>query len=89
MSSCDKLKALMTKNFILMKRNLFSTTCEVFFPIILMLLMVLIKSLFTVEDHKVINDQEFLKNNTFAYPSNGSSNLYGLNSSKGALYYYY
>ena len=32
----SKLKALMTKNLLEMKRNVGSTICEIFFPIILM-----------------------------------------------------
>ena len=48
-ASIWKLKALIKKNFLEMKRNLFSTFCEIFFPIILMLLILLLKSAFKVE----------------------------------------
>jgi hypothetical protein len=40
MSKCWQLGALMKKNLILMKRNCCTTICEIFFPIILMLLLV-------------------------------------------------
>ena len=63
-----KLKALIKKNFLEMKRNLFSTFCEVFFPIILMLLILLLKSAFKVEK-KIFNKEEgnnynFMKNHS-------------------------
>ena len=44
-----KLKALLKKNLLEMKRNLGSTLCQIFFPIILMLLLYWLKTLFDVE----------------------------------------
>ena len=39
----SKLKALMTKNLLEMKRNVASTICEIFFPVILMALFLVIR----------------------------------------------
>ena len=38
-SSCSKLRALLKKNFLIMKRNFCTFIAEVFFPIILMVLI--------------------------------------------------
>jgi hypothetical protein len=50
-ASTWKLKALIKKNLLEMKRNLFSSFCEIFFPIILMFLVLLLKSAFKVEKY--------------------------------------
>jgi len=65
-----QLKALLRKNFVLMKRNPFTTACEIFFPIILMILLAITKNLFHVNDSTItMTDEEYLKNNTFFYLS--------------------
>ena len=70
MASCDHLQALMTKNFILMKRNWCATLCEILFPIILMILLALFKSLYKQTDITLSqSDYEFLMSNSTAYPS--------------------
>lgn len=70
MSSCDQLQALMTKNFILMKRNVFSTCCEILFPILLMLLLAAVKSLFTITDEALdTTDSKYILSNSSAFPS--------------------
>ncbi len=70
MSSCDQLQALMRKNFILMKRNCCATLCEIFFPVILMLLLAVTKGLFKITDADLVaTDEVFIKSNSSAYPS--------------------
>ncbi len=70
MSSCDQLQALMKKNFILIKRNYCTSLCEILFPIILMLLMVVIKGLFKITDAELlVTDEAFIKSNSSAFPS--------------------
>jgi len=48
-SFCWKLRALMKKNLILMKRNLISTIFEIFFPVLMFSLMILLRQIFPVE----------------------------------------
>ena len=47
-SYCWKLRALMKKNIILMKRNLISTLFEIFFPVILVVVILALKQAFNV-----------------------------------------
>ncbi len=49
MSNFYHLKALLKKNFILMKRNYFVTICEIFAPMILMLLLYALRIAFKIE----------------------------------------
>ena len=49
-SSAWKLRALLKKNLLEMKRSIVSTLCEIFFPIILMALLYLLKTAFTIKD---------------------------------------
>ncbi len=95
MSSCDQLRALMTKNFLLMKRNYFATACEVLFPILLMILLALVKSLFAVTDVIIeTTDKELFLTNSSAYYSlrnisqSGRPNqtFYGINAENARLY---
>ena len=82
----SQLKALMKKNLILMKRNLIATACEILFPIILMVLLALVRSLFKVTDSIItIPDDEYIKDNTALYVSNASNNLskYGIKVNQG------
>ena len=48
-SYCWKLRALIKKNLILMKRNLLRTIFEIFFPILMFILMVILRNIFTIE----------------------------------------
>ena len=50
-SNCWKLRALMQKNLNIMKRNVCGTIAEVFFPIILMILVLVIRKAFKVKNH--------------------------------------
>ena len=47
-SYCWKLRALLKKNLLLMKRNIVSTIFEIFFPIILIIVIVALKQAFSV-----------------------------------------
>lgn len=60
----------MKKNLILMKRNWCSFLCELFFPIILMLLLVSVRSLIKV-DEKTFDfpDEVYIRNNSAAFVS--------------------
>ena len=75
-SSCSKLRALLRKNFIIMKRNFCSFIAEVFFPIILMVLIYGIRKAFKIKYHyfedEEKNDSNFLLTRAvkFSDPSN-------------------
>ena len=56
-SSCSKLHALLKKNFLIMKRNFCNFVAEVFFPIILMVLIYGIRKAFKIKYH-YFNDEE-------------------------------
>ncbi len=65
MSGSWQLGALMKKNFILMKRSCCATVCEIFFPIILMILLVLVRRAIKIEEYNVpIVDENYLKTNS-------------------------
>jgi hypothetical protein len=68
MSFCWQLKSLMKKNFIMMKRNPCVACCEIFFPLILMIFIALIRRAFTIKETNLnFTDEEFIKNNATAY----------------------
>ena len=60
MSNFYHLKALLKKNFILMKRNYFLTICEIFTPMILMLLLYVLRIAFKIE-YKIGEDEDIEK----------------------------
>ena len=51
-SSSWKLKALLRKNFLIMRRNICSTICEIIFPFILMLLLYFVKTIFEINNYE-------------------------------------
>ena len=51
-SSLWKLRALLKKNFYEMKRNIFSTLIEILFPIIAVLLLYAVKTIYDIENRK-------------------------------------
>ena len=58
----------MKKNFIMMKRNPCVACCEIFFPLILMIFIALIRMAFSItEENLNYTDEEFIKNNGTAY----------------------
>jgi hypothetical protein len=65
MSASWQLGALLKKNLILMKRGYISTLCEIFFPIILMILLVsLRKTIHIIDYNEPINDEDYLQTNS-------------------------
>ena len=56
-SSIWKLNALIKKNLLEMKRNILSTLCEILFPIILMLLLYWLKTVFDITNY-IFDDVE-------------------------------
>ena len=79
-----KLRALMTKNLIEMRRNILSTLCEIFFPIIVMIVFLLIRSAITIKTHTFENEEisvkDFIYNRSTSnfYYSENQSEWYGL-----------
>ena len=61
-SSIWKLNALIKKNLLEMKRNIFSTLCEILFPIILMLLLYWLKTAFDISTYEFDNVEGTLEN---------------------------
>ena len=57
-SSCSKLRALLKKNFIIMKRNFCTFIAEVFFPIILMVLIYGIRQAFKIKYHYFTDEEK-------------------------------
>lgn len=69
--SCYQIKALLRKNVIIMKRSPCLTFCEIFFPIVLMILLVLVKNLVDYEHFSITSSNEqFIQTNSSYYPSN-------------------
>ncbi len=67
MSKIWQLRALMKKNLIIRKRNWVSTTCELLFPILLMILLILVRKAIKTEEFTAPKDDtEFLKSNSSA-----------------------
>ena len=68
MSNIYHLKALLQKNLILMKRNIFLTICEIFSPMILMLLAYVLRRAFKIEYYLGENEdlEEYLLSNSTA-----------------------
>ena len=63
-----QLRALLNKNLIMIKRNKCVTCCELFYPIILMILVVLVRRAFKItEDIINFSDTQFITNNATAY----------------------
>ena len=80
--STRKLDALIKKNLLEMKRNIFSSFCEVFFPIILIFLFYLLKKAFKEEFHEFekeeVSVENFIKNHS-TVNVNWSSDTYNIN----------
>ena len=85
-SSIWKLKALLRKNFYELKRNIFSTLIEIFFPIIVILLFYSLKVVYDIENIEFDLQEGSLKNFT-KMRSVFNSDIYPkLNSSPYAKY---
>jgi hypothetical protein len=67
MSQLWQLKALMKKNYILMKRSCCASLCEIFFPIFLMIMISLVRRAIKIKEYQFDgNEIEFLKSNSTA-----------------------
>jgi len=81
-SSTRKLDALIKKNLLEMKRNIFSSFCEIFFPIILIFLFYLLKNAFKEEFHEFEKEEgsveNFIKNHS-TVNVNWASKSYNIN----------
>ena len=62
-NSCHKLKALIKKNLIVLKRNKGATICEIFFPILIMLILWYLRSAFEITSY----DYSDVEGNTEEY----------------------
>jgi hypothetical protein len=62
MSSFYKLKALVKKNFLELRRNIFSTILEVFLPIILISLFWLLKKAYDIDEFEFVKNEKNIKN---------------------------
>lgn len=60
-SNCWKLRALMQKNLNIMKRNVCGTIAEVFFPIILMILVLVIRKAFGIKNIILQKKKQMMK----------------------------
>ena len=56
-SSLWKLNALIKKNLLEMKRNILSTICEIFFPIILIFIFFMVRVVFEVKTHDFLDEE--------------------------------
>ena len=61
-SSCSKLRGLIKKNLLILKRNKVTTLCEIFFPIILMLLMYAVRDSFLILEYDYAEDEQTTTN---------------------------
>ena len=71
MTKFSHLNALIQKNAKIMKRKCSNTLCEIFFPIILMLLVVLLRKAFKIDEYyySQTNDNDFIVSNSSAMTS--------------------
>ena len=83
-----KLRALLKKNLLIQRRNIKSTLCEIFLPIILILISYGIRSAFKIKKYYFENEEgsleEYIKNKSIVYPelienNEIEKNEYGLN----------
>lgn len=64
MGFCSQFKALFKKNFMVWYRNLCGSLCELIFPVILMLIIVLVRNLISDED---VGARSYLGSGKFSY----------------------
>ena len=69
-SSTSKLRALIKKNLLVLKRNIATTLCEILFPILLMVIMLVIRKAFTIKkydyEEQEITTENFIKQKSVA-----------------------
>lgn len=61
-NSYSKLKALIKKNIIVLKRNKGTTFCEIFFPIALILLLLIIRKAFSIKEYDFETEDQTTEN---------------------------
>ena len=61
-SSSSKLKALIKKNILVLKRNKGTTLCEIFFPVLLMAILLAIRKAFTIDEYIFDEEEETIEN---------------------------
>ena len=61
-NSCSKLKALIKKNILVLRRNKGTTFCEIFFPIILMIVLLIIRKAFTIDEFLFDKEEQTTEN---------------------------
>ena len=64
MVKCSHLKALLKKNLLISKSTFILTTVEIFSPIVIMLLLWGLKTLFIIENLDIQNDLDYIVNNS-------------------------
>ena len=82
-SSSSKLKALIKKNILVLKRNKGTTICEILFPIALMLILLIIRKAFSIDEYEFdkqeVTTENFIQqksvaNVDFTHPDINSTN---------------
>ena len=70
-SSSSKLRALIKKNLLVLRRNKLTTICEIFFPIVLMILLYLVRNSFLIDEYNYETEEQttenFIKKRSVAY----------------------
>ena len=61
-SSYSKLKALIKKNVLVLKRNKGTSLCEIFFPIALMLILLIIRKAFSIDEFEFDKEEKTTEN---------------------------
>ena len=80
-SSCWKLNALIKKNLLSMRRNIISTIAEIFFPMLLMIIVLIIRKVFDVKYYRFEKQEQtddnffYTKSTSFLDPNTFGGNL--------------
>ena len=61
-SSSSKLRALIKKNILVLKRNKGTTLCEILFPLILMVIMLIIRKAFVIDEFQFDEEDKTIEN---------------------------
>ena len=81
-STSWKLRALLKKNFLILKRNICSTIFEIFFPILLILICLALKQVFKIKtvlfDDEEGNEDDYIKSKSAFYDQRTSFKLYDI-----------
>lgn len=80
MGFCSQFKALFKKNFIVWYRNLSGSLCEILFPVILMLIVVIVRNLVSDEE---IGAKSYFEDARFSYYFDKATKI----KTQGNIYY--